>query len=98
MAAPSLQSVGAQPQQYPAPYTKAKVVTPDDNVDLTFQAKALYVGNTGDVTIYIASGDGTTTNATVLFKAVPAGTILPVAAVRVLSTGTTSTSITALWW
>ena len=52
----------------------------------------LYVGVTGDVTA-VPSGGG----AAVLFKAVPAGAILPISVIRVNATGTTASQIVALF-
>lgn len=78
------------PENASSPARNAVTVTPSDTVDLINVSKALYVGVTGDVTVNTLGG-GTAT-----FKAVPAGMILPVRCTRVLSTGTTATSIVAL--
>lgn len=51
----------------------------------------LYVGSAGDVSVTTIGGD------TVIFSAVPAGTILPVQILSVNSTGTVPTSFIALW-
>jgi hypothetical protein len=51
----------------------------------------LYVGGTGSVSVQTIGGDSAS------FVGVPAGTILPVQVLRVNSTGTTATSIVALW-
>ena len=72
-----------------APARHAVAVTPDDNTDLTYVARSLYIGATGNVAVVTADGD------TVTFVAVPVG-ILPVMVSRVKSTGTTATSIVAL--
>ena len=66
-------------------YRNARPVTL--GVDLVPVAQSLYVGATGDVTVVVAH-DGTT----VTFKAVPAGTILPVTVKKV----TAGTDIVAL--
>lgn len=65
-------------------------VTPNDSTDLSFPARALYIGVAGNVAVYTADGSELT------FVGVLAGTILPVQVYRVLSTGTTATSIVAL--
>jgi hypothetical protein len=75
-----------------SPAFDAASVTPNDGADLAFTARALYVGGAGDVTA-ILKGDAVA----VTFKNVAGGTILPVAARRVMSTGTTATFIVALW-
>jgi len=69
----------------------AAAVTPNDSVDLTSTTRGLYIGSAGDVKVDML-GDGTVT-----FVAVQTGTILPVRATRVYSTGTDATSIIALW-
>lgn len=56
--------------------------------------RALYVGVTGDVTI---RAPGQTDAAVVTFVAVPGGTILPVKVDKVMSTGTTATSVVGLY-
>lgn len=53
--------------------------------------RALYVSGAGDVKVVTIGGS------TVVFAAVPAGTILPVACVRVFSTGTTATGLVGMW-
>ncbi len=65
-------------------------VTPSDAADLAFTARSLYVGGAGDVKVDTANGD------TLVFSAVPAGTVLPVAVKKVYATGTTATAIVAL--
>lgn len=75
-----------------APARNAVAVTPSDSVDLGFVTRGLYVGVAGDVTVNMV-----TSGATILFKAVPAGTLLPISVSRVLATGTTATSMTAVW-
>lgn len=56
------------------------------------ESRMLYVGVTGDVTV-VSKRDG----GTHLFKAVPAGALLPIAVVQVKATGTTATNILALY-
>jgi hypothetical protein len=68
----------------------AKVITPSDTVDLLNPVSAIYVGGIGNVTCVMANDD------VVLFSAVPVGTILPVACVRVNLTGTTASLLVGL--
>lgn len=75
------------------PGSSAAVVTPSDTANLSPACRALYIGGAGDVTLLTVGNN----NASVLFTAVPAGSILPVRAARVMSTGTTATAIVALW-
>lgn len=67
-------------------------VTPNDVNVLTPLPRALYVGVAGNVAV--VAEDNT---ASVVFVAVAAGQILPVRAKRVLSTGTTASSIVAMY-
>lgn len=73
----------------PAHYAVA--VTPNDGADLADTSRALYIGGAGDVKVDML-GSGTVT-----FVGVAAGTVLPLRADRVYATGTTATSIVALW-
>lgn len=72
------------------PASRIAAVTKSDATILSPHARALYVGGAGDVAV--ETPDGTTAT----FTAVPTGTILPVQAKKVLSTGTTATAIVAL--
>jgi len=54
--------------------------------------RGLYVGGAGDVKVDMEGGE-----TGVVFSSVPAGSILPVRVLRVWATGTTATSIVALW-
>jgi hypothetical protein len=70
----------------------AAAVTPADGTDLPNAAtRGLWVGGVGNVKVDMVGGG------TVTLLAVPAGTWLRIAAKRVYSTGTTATSIIALY-
>lgn len=71
------------------PAYRAAAVTPSDSTVVA--ARALYIGGAGDLAIKCQAGDTTVT-----FSAVPAGTIIPVAAYNVMA-ATTATSIVALY-
>lgn len=74
------------------PYRRATAVTPDDDADLAEVTTALYVGDGGkDIEVILADDADPVT-----LKAVPAG-VLPVRVRRVRATGTTSTSVVALY-
>jgi hypothetical protein len=72
-------------------FTDAAAVTPADGADLAKAAQALYVGGAGALVVDTKLGT------TVTFAAVPAGTTLLLRVKRVRSTGTTATSIVALY-
>lgn len=78
-----------------APARVAIPVVPSDTTDLTDIPRELFIGGAGDVTLIGA--DAPAGAAGVTFKSVPAGTRLPVSPRRVLATGTTATSILALY-
>ena len=67
----------------------AFAITKSDTVNFTKSA-AIYVGGTGDVVVVFADDTAIT------FSSVPAGTILPVEAIRVNSTSTTATNMVGL--
>lgn len=66
-------------------------VTPCDSTLLS-GVRALYIGGAGDVSVNFPGR-----STAVVFVGVPAGTVLPVQAMRVRATGTTATSIVALF-
>lgn len=72
-------------------FISAVEVTPDDGESLA-PTRALWVGSEGDVAVKLI-GD----TDSVVFVAVPDGTLLRVCAEKVLSTGTTASNILALY-
>jgi hypothetical protein len=81
---------GKRPEQILASATGIETVTPSDTVGLTTASLGLYVGVAGDVSVVML--DGTTG----LFKAVPAGTLLPIQITRVNATLTTATTMVSI--
>jgi hypothetical protein len=74
-----------------APAFRAAAVTASD-ATLLPATRALWVGGAGNVAV-LFSGDA----AAVTLVGVAAGTLLPIQVVKVMSTNTTATSITALY-
>ena len=70
----------------------AAAVTPSDAVELTAIPRALYVGVGGDLTVRLADS-----TADVLFKNVSSGQVLDIQARFIKATGTTATSVIALY-
>ena len=77
---------------------RAAAVTPSNTVDIpsvsggtSNNGCVLYVGGAGDLTVDTVGGDAVT------FVAVPAGSFIPVQVKRVYASGTSATSIVALW-
>jgi len=68
-------------------------VTPSDSTNYsTGPARGLYVGVAGDVAIVAADTGGA-----VVYKNVPAGSIIPIWHTRVNSTSTTATNMVAMY-
>jgi hypothetical protein len=81
----------------------AVAVTPSDTTHFP-STRAIYVGVTGNISVIMtdidlsATADATAAQAAdVIFLNVSAGTVLPIQVNRILSTGTTSTNILALY-
>lgn len=72
------------------PAERASAVTPHDTNEIASVCRALYIGGGGNITVRMGG-------ANVVFVAVPQGTILPIRTDMVLSSGTTATSIVALY-
>lgn len=77
---------------------RAAAVTPSNTVDIpsitggtSNNGCVLYVGGAGNLTVDTVGGD------TVTFTGVLGGSFIPVQVTRVYATGTTATSIVALW-
>jgi hypothetical protein len=73
------------------PASNAAAVTPNDSTDLAAVSRALFVGGAGNIAVTMAGGQSIT------FTGVTAGAVLPIRVSRILSTGTTATSIVAVW-
>jgi hypothetical protein len=71
----------------PARYGAA--VTPSNSVNLPAPTRGLFVGVAGNISVEMNNG-------TVLFTNVPVG-VLPIQCTRVNATGTTATTMVALW-
>ncbi len=74
--------------------THAIAITPSDTDDLATVCRAVYVGTTGDLVVTLRDDTGGTS---VKFTAVPAGALLSIRAKRIWSTGTTASTIVAIW-
>ena len=79
------------PTSLTAPTRDAQAVAPSDATALLILPRALFVGQTGNVSARLVGGQS------VLFENVQAGSILPIRATGVNATGTTATGIVALW-
>lgn len=68
----------------------ASAVTPSDSVNLSYPS-VIFVGGAGNVQVTTAQGDQVT------FTGAQAGQVIPVQVIRVWSTGTTATSMLAIY-
>lgn len=68
----------------------AFIVTKSDTTIIP-TTRGLYIGGGGDLNVVMSDDENT-----VLFSAVPQGTILPIQVIQVLATNTTATLIVAL--
>lgn len=78
------------PQSPTEPAFDFLVVAPHDTNNFATRPRGIYVGGAGDVVMINNNGDPIT------FKAVPAGTLLPVSPRRINNTNTTATLMIAL--
>jgi hypothetical protein len=70
---------------------RAAAVTPSDSADLAEPSQALWIGGAGAVSVDLVDG-----GSAVVFAGIAAGTLVPIRAKRVRSTGTTATSIVSI--
>lgn len=74
-----------------APAGGGEAVTPSDTVSTSTPFRFLWVGVAGNVSVFMLGGMSLT------FVGVPAGTLLRASGSRVNATGTTATTMLALW-
>lgn len=72
-------------------YPHAFVITKHDVDELPNVTRAIYIGGTGHMKVLTVSGE------TVLFSALPVGTILRIRAKQVFSTDTTATLMVGMY-
>ena len=87
MAVPTTISIASTPNSF----EYAEAITPSNTVSLTGITRAVYVGGAGNITAIMSNGD------TVLFTAVPVGTLLPIRCTRINATATTATLLIAMY-
>jgi hypothetical protein len=71
---------------------RASAVTTSDSTIYGQPTRALYIGAAGNLTVDMADG-----GSSVLFVGVQGGTLLPIQVTRIYATGTSATSIVALY-
>ncbi|SFR35034.1 spike base protein, RCAP_Rcc01079 family [Litoreibacter janthinus] len=86
-----MDSFSAFPTTPISPARSAAAVIPNDTGDLTHISRAIYVGQSGTLSVEMVDGD------IVTFEGLAAGSMLPIRASKVRATGTTATAILSLW-
>jgi len=79
------------PTTLTSPASNAQAITPNDTTPPTDVSRAIYVGQTGDISVEMQSGQ------IVAFQNDQGGSILALRALKVRLTGTSATGIVALW-
>ena len=74
-----------------SPVSHGATVVASDSEELTNVTRAIYIGGEGDLKVK------TLGNETITFESLSAGQLLPIRVKQIFSTGTTATSIIALW-
>lgn len=74
-----------------SPAGNAFIVSPDDDNDLAFSTRFIYVGTVGDIQLETVNGD------IVVLTSLLAGTILPIRAKKIFADQTTVTVIVGLY-
>ena len=67
-------------------------IIPDDASDLVTTCRALFIGGAGNISVSLADD-----SSSLVFKNIPAGTVVPIAVKRVEATLTTATDILGLY-
>jgi hypothetical protein len=75
-----------------SPPTNSFAIAPSDTAELPFVTRSIYVGGTGDLTVRLAGDTGS-----LLLKAVPVGTMLPLRVRQVFATGTGATLMIGMY-
>ena len=79
------------PATLTSPATNAVDVVPNDGVPMANISRAIFVGQTGDISLEMQSGQ------IVTFQNVQGGSILALRTLKVRQTGTTASGIVSLW-
>lgn len=79
------------PTTLTSPATNAAAITPSDTALMGDVSRAVYIGQTGDLSVEMQSGQ------IVTFQNVQGGSILALRTLKIRQTGTTAVGIVALW-
>lgn len=79
------------PNTLTSPATGAEPVAPSDTNTLSEVSRMIYVGQTGDLSVEMPSGQ------IVTLQNIQGGNIIPVRTLKIRQTGTTAIGIVAMW-
>ncbi|MGR3662351.1 MAG: spike base protein, RCAP_Rcc01079 family [Paracoccaceae bacterium] len=79
------------PTTLTSPATNAIAITPNDTVPMQNVSRAIYVGQTGDLSVEMQSGQ------IVTYENVQSGSILAIRTLKVRQTGSTATGLISMW-
>jgi hypothetical protein len=83
---------GVAPSKPDGPGRSAEAISPDDDNELAFITRGLYVGTSGDVAVVLAAATDPVT-----FGALAAGVVHPLRVRKVLETGTSASGIVGVY-
>jgi len=86
-----MDNFSAFPTTPTSPARSASLVVPNDTGDLAQVSRALYIGQSGALSVEMVDGE------IVTFEGVPAGSMLPIRVSKVRATDTTAAAILSLW-
>jgi len=87
----AIDSHAGQVEGLSSPCDNAATITPNNDTDLAYITRAIWVGGAGAINVTLAGGQ------TVLFSGILAGTLLPLRITRVLSSSTSATNLVGIW-
>lgn len=87
----AIDSHAGQVENLSSPCDNAAIITPNNDTDLIYVTRAVWVGGAGTINVTLAGGQ------TVLFSGIVAGTLLPLRITRVLSSSTSATDLVGIW-
>ncbi|MEE9427102.1 MAG: hypothetical protein V3V25_03040 [Paracoccaceae bacterium] len=74
-----------------SPASNAQEITPSDTLPLSNVSRAIYVGQSGDISVEMQSGQIAT------FQNIQGGSILALRTLKIRQTGTTAIGIVSMW-
>lgn len=73
-----------------SPAVNGEAIIPNDEADLPFATRGIWIGTGGDLTVTLTGGT------TVTYPDIPSGVVFPIRAKRVFETGTTASGLASM--